>query len=524
MARSGRSVFPQSLRDWQTSLSKLDLPVDPAVQQAALLKLHSNSANTHNVAEILSADPAICALLLSTANRSLNTTTNEAQSLPHCISLLGFPRVEQLIKEATPCDEQNFAFAAEFWQQLLISQHACQQVTAWAQHNPYWSTQDLYWPTLLHHTPLWVLWYKAGPLMQKLQARRQGANHFHSEQALLGTHLQVLSATLCRHWRLPQLTQQSWQPSYRGNARQWIMLSRILPQQAQTALQSLPRLLQTSSSNAFAVALGNRFAQEAAWDWYSPRTLRLQRIAATALRLPLDTVIAINHQQAAEFSRQTPRGAALSPASSLLSFARKESAVVHAPDGYTDTDTANNFDTAVHGDPGHGAKKAAIEHIIKRLKQQPQSFQNVSQIFDLALSTVHQQLNMERTSAMLVNLGSKKLRTVASYGTEDSPELARFGHQLVRGDLFNKLLQKTSSLHLQSSNHLQIWPLLPGTFKQACGADQFFIHSIFVRGKPAALLYADCGESNRPLTEQQYDYFKRIAAATSDCLQAMASR
>lgn len=518
MATPGRSAFPHSLRDWQISLSKLDLPVDPVVQEAALLKLHSNSANTQNVAQILSADPAICALLLSTVNRSLNTATNEAQSLPHCISLLGFPRVEQLIKEATPCDEQTFAFAGQFRQQLLISQHACQHVSAWAQHNPHWSAQDLYWPTLLHNTPLWMLWYKAGPLMQKLQTGRQGAGHFQSEQALLGTHIQVLSATLCRHWRLPQLTQQSWQPSYRGNARQWIMLSRIIAQQAQTALQSLPRLLQTTSNSAFAVALGNRFAQETEWDWYSPRTLRLQRIAATALKSPLDNVVAISHQQAAEFSRQMSPGSTQSPAAKLMSFSRKESFVSQADASSADSHGDKHGDMAVAIDPA----ASAIEAAIKRLKQPLQNFQNVSQVFDLALSTLHQPLNLERTSAMLVNLGSKKLRTVASYGTEDSPELARFSHQLVRGDLFNKLLQKPASLHLQSNNHLQIWPLLPGTFKQACGADQFFIHSIFVRGKPAALLYADCGDSNKPLTEQQYDYFKRIALATSACLEAMA--
>lgn len=511
------SELPRSLRDWQAHLNRLDLPVDPVVQEAALLKLHSNTANTQNVADILSADPALCALLLSNANRSLSTATNEAQSLPHCISLLGFPRVEQLIKQATPCDDQHFAFASEFRQQLLISQHACQQVMAWAQHNPYWSAQELYWPTLLHYAPLWALWYKAGPLMQQLQAERRGANHFYAEQQLLGTHLQVLSATLCRHWRLPELTRQSWQPSHRGNARQWIMLSRIVPQQAHSALQSLPRLLQTTSNGAFAVALSNRFAQEAEWDWYSTRTLRLQRIAASTLKLPLDQLIAISHQQAAEFSRQTPHNETSSPASRLLSFARKTPSMVQP------TARSDAIDTAANSDPVANTADIAIEATITRLQQQPQSFQNVSQVVDLALTTVHQQLKLERTSAMLVNLGSKKLRTVASYGTEDSPELARFGHQLVRGDLFNKLLQKPSSLHLQSSNHLQIWPLLPGTFKQACGADQFFIHSIFVRNKPAALLYADCGETNKRLTEKQYGYFKRIAAATSVCLQAMAN-
>lgn len=158
--------------------------------------------------------------------------------------------------------------------------------------------------------------------------------------------------------------------------------------------------------------------------------------------------------------------------------------------------------------------------MLERLQQQADSFASIHEIMNLAVSTLCSSLNFERASVSLLNRQSKELRTYYSSGTEDSPALKNFSHILQQGDLFNKLLQKPLSVRLQASNYSQIWPLLPGNFKQACGADEFFMMSIFSVNTPVALIYADRGKTNRALSKQQYSLFKQMCTAVSQCIEA----
>ena len=331
MATASEKKAPHSLSTWQSALRQLELPVDPTIKSASLQKLNSSTGNAKNIAEILQGDPALCLLLMQEANKSLALSGNETHSLSHTISLLGFPRVETLIRRSAEYDKHNFVYLPQYRQQLSVSLHAAYQAVAWAKLNPYWSQDNIFWATLFHRAPEWALWYHAGDQMQQLQQhriQRNGSSHAQSEQAIFGTNLQVLSANLSRQWHLPSHSQHSWQPSLRGNARQWIMLSHIIPEQSHIALEAFPRLLNLCSSPAFLIALANRLADEAEWDWYSPHTLRLQKILATALNRSLSDICALSHQQAADCSRQQRLARTLSPAKQLISFYRKADVLI----------------------------------------------------------------------------------------------------------------------------------------------------------------------------------------------------
>ncbi len=530
-----------NLSEWKTQLALLRLPVDPEIKSQALHKLTSKTGNANNVARLVEADPAMTLLLFSDANKSLAISDNEAQSLSHSISLLGFPRVEQLIRRARSYSEEELPFLDQFKYQLSISKHAAHQAKAWARCNNYWPEDDIYYATLFHQAPLWALWYQAGEQMNELQslrAQRLGANHSTQEEAVFGFALRPLLTGLCRQWYLPKFTQQSWQIGFAGSQRQWIKLSHFKPEQAHIELESLPRLSQVAHSIPFAVALANRLADETDWNWYSRQTLRLQKILASCLNQPLGKTIAVTHQQAASFSQQYP--AQLScPAEQLLGFYNKAKTVKSDSKNYVKPDVTPNTKSITEKSTKEKistsaskptTQNPALENaspqfaaIIQRINNSPSSFSNLHEVMNLVVSSICEYLDIERASISLLNLKTKQLRTYYSFGADDSPALQNFNHTLQRGDLFNKLMQKPVSLHLQSGNYAQIWPLLPGNFKQACGADEFFMMSIFSHKKPVALVYADCGNTNKQLNTEDYALFKQLCNALSRCLTELGA-
>lgn len=545
MSTASDTQSPQNLSDWLDLLRQPTLPVNPAVKSAALHKLKASTGNADNVAHILEADPALALLLFHQANKSLALSGNESHSLSHCISLLGFPRVETLLTQTQDWDESAFTQLPDYRQQLLISLHAAHQCCDWAHLAPHWPDQELYWPSLFHRAPLWALWYRAGKQMEQLQylrAEHRGAAHGQVEENLLGCTLQQLCGALSKSWHLPSVCQQSWQSHFSGDPRQWIELSRIDPEHALQALEESPSLQRTCHEPAFAVALANLLADQVEWDWYSRRSLRLQKILATAVHRPLPITITTSHRSAVTFSRTHSIAGTFSPAQQWFSHHRKTDQAMHlslpqtpsrdvraAVSTNTRTDINANTTASTTASSATAQVRpvqeppAAFVKAIKQLKQ-AQSLSSLHEIMNLAVSTLCQSVGMERATACLLNNKTRELRTYYSSGSDDSPDLKNFRHRLQPSDLFNKLLQKPVSLRLQRSNYNQIWTLLPGNFKQACGADEFFMMSIFADKKPVALLYADCGISNKHLSDPQYIQFKQLCAAVGQCLQQLSRR
>lgn len=514
---------PLSLKDWQQSLQPMDLPVDPAIKTTAIQKLLSASGNAHNVAQILFEDPVLILRLVHTANKSLLRSGNELKSVAHAITLLGFPATERLLREAPEYDPQSVQSLQPFRQQLSLSLHAAIQLQGWSRHNPHWSEEGVFLATLLQRAPIWALWHRAPAQMLALQQLRQhgGGRHPSTEKRLLGCNIQLLATTLSRLWHLPTATQMSWLATERGNPRQWIVMSRIIPERARLALETFPELQRLATSSCLAIALANQLADEADWDWYSRQTLRLQRILATSLNVALGEAIAISHQQAVTSSRDFQLRHTMAPARQLLGFYQQQYDLPQPDPGQQALIAGRKAPDPTPAKVARGAS-AEFTALVERLRQQPQSFSNLHDLFNQAVQSLCRELEFERASASLLHPKTRELRTYYSSGCEDSAGLKNFRHPLKRGDLFNKLLQKPLSVHLNPENYSQIWPLLPGNFKQACGADQFVLMSIFAHKKPLALIYADRGISNRPLDDQQYSLFKQLCSAVSAGLSQLA--
>jgi HD-like signal output (HDOD) protein len=522
-------TIPQTLTQWQQQLRSLKLPADPVVKAAALQKLVSPTGNADNIANILKGDPALCLLIFSETNKVLHRSGNETASLSHCLSLLGFPYVEKLLRRTPEYDKKNFPYLKQYRQQLSISLHAGYQTEAWAKQNPYWPEDELFWPAVFQRAPIWSLWYQAGEQMQQLESLRathQGANQPALEKKIFGCSLLMLGSTLARDWHLAKVTRHSLAANKTGNSRHWIMLSKINPNVTKIAMEQFPNLLRICSAPAFAIALANRLADEADWDWHSTRTFRLEKIVATCLHIDHHQAVSLCHQQAAAASRQINLPGTITPATQLLCHYQKAYEINLANEVINkDINATITSDSKPQVKPNQTNSTATspIDQLLYQLTEQPQSFHNQHQVMNAVVSSLCKVVNMDRATVLLLNRKTKILRSYYNSGCDNYPELKYFRHTLQQGELFNKLLQKTLSVRLHSGNHQKIWPLLPERFKTACDQHEFFMVSIFINQRPTAIIYADCGISQRPLSSSQYSRFKQLGQALSLCLQSRSS-
>lgn len=525
MALASTPTSIRNLDQWRQQLRQLRLPVDPVIKAQALKRLTAATANTNNIAEILQQDPAICVQLMCAANKSLAASGNQTQSLAHSLSLLGFTQVASLLNTMPSYDDVAFEQLEQYRQQLAISLHAAHQAQAWAEHNSHWAQHEIFWPTLFQRAPIWALWYVAGPEMQQLQRQQAqcgGGEQAHAQRRCLGASLQELAQMLSQSWHLAEFAQHSWQPKLAGDARQWANLAAAgdnsnPPTAAMQAISQRP---------SFAIALANRLADASDWGWYSRQTLRLQKILAASLHIPLTQAITLSHRLAVNSSRQANTIIPQPQAAQLLCYQRKAAAIAGTQPSVAASATpppASIMHKTAEAKNGRAHLLAAAPSefiaLIRRYQRDAASFKNSDEMMALAVDCLCQHAGFERASASLVNLADKKLRTCCSSTVEQHQPLAEFQYSLQAGDLLSKLLKKPLSLRLQARNHGQIWPRLASSFQAICASDGFVMMSVFAGEKPIALIYADRGISQQPIDDQQYTFFKQLCGAISQCLR-----
>ena len=557
--------------DQQHHALQLDrLPVDPAVRRQALIKLQSPTGNARNVAAIIERCPVLSLQLFCETNRQLSQSDNHCQNLVHAIGLLGVPRIEQRVKKAVILnDKQISSDAKEGYQRAIASSLlAADWVKQWSKLSPHWQAYGaiLTWATLFQRAPLWALWLEDSDAMiarEYQRATRGGAGL--PEIAGFGAPTVSIIEAVSKQWHLPELCQQSWQPTVIGSGKDWLSLQIGSEQQRHAHFCHHP---------AFAVALANQLADQTSWCWSDHRTARLLKLLAGSLNST--RAASLSHQQVANSSRQRglpfasellcdyqrsvdlldrrtapaetiesakcePPGSDSPPAAPPMTKPAQQAVTVNQQATSSDTSTAQlqpplggssadadgigidlNIEPAPAIEPP--AEPNHLQTALIRLIKQPDSFEDQHQVFKYLLQTLNEQLKLSRCSAAVYSPANNQLRTLYSLGVIDSPALKNFRYQADGNGFFNMLLKKPVSFRLHTDNYQKFWPLLPRRFREAIKTPQFFMMSLFVDNKPFAFVYADCAGQITKLSDSQYQQFKQLCIATSRCLDAVKSR
>lgn len=145
-----------------------------------------------------------------------------------------------------------------------------------------------------------------------------------------------------------------------------------------------------------------------------------------------------------------------------------------------------------------------------------------NQVMGLAIKAIAEGLGMKRIAFTLFMAAENSLRSRYVQGA-DTDALRVLVVPLEAPHLFTRLLQKPSSIWLNSGNAGQYQPLLPAEFREQIHAESFCAMSIFVGDKPLGILYADVG-GEAQVSDYQYQHFKQISTLTSRALAHNARR
>lgn len=533
------SRYKDELTRWQKILLASPLPVNNDLLLLAQQQAQDPSISSRALANTLSNDPPLAWHVYSDAAKRLAKGGSEPGSLEHAISVLGMQMVRKTLDTLPVLPPRE---AHEYYRRTLaISQHAAWQAHSWSMSTRHWPVDSMYTLTMLAGVPLWLLAFHAEKEMLELIAVReqQRRTNVQQEIAIFGVPLRILCDHIAQQLHLPEDVQQAWHLKTVGTMRVWLTLARAALPDACTGPGDMHSndVLQLLRKPAFGIALAQRFALSVDWDWYSRQTLRLQHVLAAALDEPLGWTIAETHRIAALFSQSTENYPSPSPAAAMLGFYRQSepfaiassrSSPADAPQVASKTETPPEKLSATDAIAETGAAdnsyKQELDKLLLSLKASPAVFQGLSDLLPAILKALHNQLGLERCVAMLYVSQQQTLKTYFNLGADSQSALKLFNHPVKPQDIFGKLMAKPSSVRLAKDNYAKIWPVLPGSFKQAVDGDQFFIMSVFSGSKPIGFIYADSNTSHKPLTDEQYLYFKALCNGATHCLTQISQK
>ena len=85
-------------------------------------------------------------------------------------------------------------------------------------------------------------------------------------------------------------------------------------------------------------------------------------------------------------------------------------------------------------------------------------------------------------------------------------------------------MKKPQSVHIHEGNREKYWQMVPGDFKKIINTASFCASSVFARGKPVGLFYADCHADDGGVQAEDYAHFKKLCTDASRIISNMAGQ
>ncbi|MFD2231494.1 HDOD domain-containing protein [Alkalimarinus sediminis] len=312
---------PVGAKEWSEFLTAQILPTGPFVGKQVLKTIKEDKLPYKKIAERVNKDPIFSYHVMSKANQGKGESAPFSKTLDHAISMLGTESLKKITLSLPtispkPGDSEQFYYARVICSSLLAS-YLARSFSAIKQLG---QTEDIYWGALFCGVPMWYLWRFATPQMKQVRhtIHTDYKSPKEAETEVFGCTIPELAQTLVNRLDVPPLTKACYAPESQLTPKQWIKMSRHVRPSGRPIKVDDKRINLVSSRASFAITLANLLAYYASQDWYSTATLRVQKVIAVYLGIPLDQAIAITHKCAADMSREHPIPDILLPAARLM--------------------------------------------------------------------------------------------------------------------------------------------------------------------------------------------------------------
>lgn len=469
---------------WRQALQPDRLPIFRHTREAlGKLLPRRERISSHEVAQVVLADPLACLLLLHDLNkRVMERYGSEVLSVGQALQMRGLPGYLDGVQKLPVLEdtlEGPDAGPAQRALQALTrqAQHAAWQARDFAVVHADLRAEEVEVAALLAHAPACLLWLRAPDLARRLQRLSQERDRDQAMQEVLGTSRQDFLKQVLTDWSIPPTTLE-------------LLAEREKPGPRQTITQAALRITERSAQG-----------------WWHEDLQEDYAALAEVVRLPLEQVANNIRNNALRAARQ---GCWLSapPAAAWLTM------LPGAWPGQAPEQDNAPLEPAQSAQLSPAPDKQVLHKALQGIEQHLDASLDLHQMCTIILKGLHSGLGLSRILFAMRTPDGEKIRSRFTLGIRADDPLRQFEFPLASGDLFGQLMGRMQALWVRPNNRERLLPLVRPELRQAIGPGDFFAMSLHSSAGPIGFIYADRDQATCALDPQTFSDFKTL------CIQA----
>lgn len=437
------------------------------------------------ITHVVERDPGLVIHILRNSNaRPKKGLAAEITHVNQAFRLMGLDQLTHL-PDALPAagDVLDEHSKTQLFATFNRAYHAARFATDWAALRRDMTPDEVFTAAQLHFLGEMIIAVHEPALLDKITALHE-QEHIAPEEAqfiVLGFTFNELTKHIAEKLKFPQLVLEALSAE---NAR-------------------FPR--------AYGIMLGVQLARSVIIEgWYAENTFSFQKEIAKWMDLPVDAVIARSHKIAAEIAREIPQYDTVPAAYYLMS-------PILEPKTDSQKGKSHQHTAAICFIP----QLDELRDSVKKFAQFSSQETEADDFIKYVVATLHDGIGLNRVVFCQYQEDHNLLQGHIFKGTENDPVFNRFKVAVANNNLFARLLEKTQAILINDSNRDKFWPIVPAEFQKLIATNSFVAISIFIKGKPYGLFYADRHTSVCQIESQSYNYFKSVCKEATKVLETI---
>ena len=435
------------------------------------------------ITHVVERDPSLVVHILRQSNtRRKGRLSAEITHINQAFRLMGTDQLTRL-PDALPaiCDVLEGQAKFRLLQTFNRAYHAARFATDWAALRRDMTPDEVFTATHLHFLGEMIIAMHAPELLDKI-AKYKIEEHVASEEAqylTLGFSLDELSLALAEKWQFPILVKEALHPENANKPR------------------------------AYGIMLGVQLSRLVCHEgWHCEATNKIQESVADWLGIKLSALVTRTHIIAAEVAREVPQY-------DTPAYARSLPLIIEHKEESEDTDETAKEQATLCLIP----QLPLLRNTIKSLTTVSASEMTEEKFIQLIVDAMHDGIGLNRVVFCHYSEEAQLLKPFIIKGTENDFVFNRFVIEVNNANLFTHLIKKQQALLINDKNRSSYWKLVQPEFQKLINNNTFVVMSIFKKGKPYGLFYADRHTSNCQMDDRSYSYFKTLCTHASKIME-----
>ena len=464
---------PQSLDEWASFLKDRSLPLLKTTCEQLKPLGPLEDVSMARFSNVVLTDPGLTLTLLRAASqRHSKHLQGEVPTIDNAAMILGIACVEKIIQEMSCLDDLTDARSKEHYMQVVArTYHGAYQAYSMARIRVDMIPEEIFTASMLQQVAALMLLVHAPAVVPDVAF----LDNEKIQQQALGFTLQQLSQRLSQEWNLSHFIQLSLDKEEHDNN---------------------PRI--------YEIHLAGHVAQAAERGWETEEMEKLLEDIAAHLHIGIAEVQSEIRDTAIQSAEETPFYGVENATTKLLE--EENSAAEDAEN--MPKDASQNTPKTVPTPPAASRNNDELERIIAELETLLQGPFQLPQLMTLLKQGFHSALGLNQAFFAMLAKDRKHLASRFIFGSQKGFRNLRI--PIIRGNLFERLLEKPQAIWVRDDNRQKIIRLIPLDFYKLIDVDNFFLTTICIKGKPLGLVYGDRHGSSERLDDIDYQNFRRL--------------